>query len=512
VRLPTEEQISYAAAEVPAPSAIGLAIHFLRDRWTLILILSGLVLIPCYWHRRIEAGDLGSHTYNAWLSVLVTQGRAPGLYLAHQWNNVIVDSLLAWFGAHIGFIAAERIVVSLCVVVFFWGAFAFISAASLRPPWFLTPAIAMVAYGYTFYVGFTNFYLSVGLAFFAAAVFWRGTRMDWIAGSILAVLTLMAHPIGFGLLVALVAYIRLAEFASGWHRWIVFALGLLTLVALHFFLHRFRTEAGFGPRFVLMNGADQLVLFGERYRLFAEYLLVFGSCAFLGAAIHDRKRLPLLQWFRTPLELWAIFVFAVAVLPGTIWFPQYAAAVSSINSRMTAVTAILGLSVLGAVQPRKWILAGLSVFAVIYFTLQYRDTAILNNMEQQVENLVSSLPVGTRVAYTIDFGNDSRINSRHMVDRACIEKCFTYSNYEPATEQFRLRVSPQGSPILSTSGLELEHGDYVVRPEDLPLVQIYQSDENDLSKLAKRSLSAGEKNGRIGHHPPPPESPQLHRH
>jgi len=160
-----------------------------------------------------------------------------------------------------------------------------------------------------------------------------------------------------------------------------------------------------------------------------------------------------------------IFVFAVAVLPKTIWFPQYTAAVSSINSRLTTVTAILGVAVLVSIQPRKWIFGGLAIFAAVFFTLQYRDTAILNDMEQQVESLVSNLPFGTRVSYTIDFGSDSRINSRHMVDRACIERCFTYSNYEPATGQFRLRVSPQGSPFISDSGLALEHGDYVVRQQ-----------------------------------------------
>jgi hypothetical protein len=48
-------------------------------------------------------------------------------------------------------------------------------------------------------------------------------------------------------------------------------------------------------------------------------------------------------------------------------------------------------------------------FAAILFTVQYRDTAILNDMEQQVENLVSPLPFGTRVTYTIDFGDDNRI-------------------------------------------------------------------------------------------------------
>jgi len=260
---------------------------------------------------------------------------------------------------------------------------------------------------------------------------------------------------------------------------------------------------------VFMNGADQLVLFGERYRLFAEYLLIVGSCAFIATVIHDRNRPPPPQWFRTPLELWVIFVFAVAVVPGTIWFPRYTAAVSSINSRLTAVTAILGLSVLASVQPRKSIFGVLAVFAAVFFTMQYRDTAVLNDMEQQVESLVSNLPFGTRVSYTIDFGNNSRINSRHMVDRACIERCFTYSNYEPATGQFRLRVSPQGSPFISNSGLDLEHGDYVVRPTDLPLAQIYQSDESDLTRLSIRNLSAGEKNGRFGHHAPVPVG-ELH--
>jgi len=508
VNLQSKERISQSV-EVPAPSVVALAFQFLHHRWTSILALSGLLLIPCFWHRHIEAGDLGSHTYNAWLAQLVTQGRAPGLYLAHQWNNVLVDSGLTWLGSRFGFVAAERIVVVLCVLVFFWGAFSFIAAASLRPPWYLTPAIAMISYGYTFYAGFLNFYLSLGLAFFAAAVFWRGTRIDWILGAALALLALLAHPMGFGLLVAVVAYIRMAEAARGWQRWVVLASAFLALVALHFGLQHFRTQGSLGARFVAMNGADQLVLFGDRYRLFAEYVLIFGSCAFIAAAVRDWKRFPWQQWFRSPAELWAIFLFSAAVLPGAVWFPQYPAALSSINTRLTAVTAIFGLCILGSVRPRKWILAGLTLSAAIFFICQYQDTAKLNHMEQLAESLVATLPVGTHVSYTIDLGSDSRINTRHFVDRACIQKCFTISNYEPGTGQFRLRSSPEGSPILSTSGLDLEQGDYLVRPEDLPLAQIYQPDDSDLNKLAIRNLSAGERNGRIGHHLPPPANPSY---
>jgi hypothetical protein len=49
---------------------------------------------------------------------------------------------------------------------------------------------------------------------------------------------------------------------------------------------------------------------------------------------------------------------------------------------------------------------------------------------------------------------------------------------------------------------KMETGFYVVRQEDLPISQIYQCDEKDLSKLCIRELSAGEENGRIGYRPP----------
>ena len=46
-----------------------------------VLLISASLLLPCFWHKRIEAGDLPSHTYNAWLSQLIARGQAPGLYV-----------------------------------------------------------------------------------------------------------------------------------------------------------------------------------------------------------------------------------------------------------------------------------------------------------------------------------------------------------------------------------------------------------------------------------------------
>src|SRR6059036_1770003 len=106
------------------------ALRFVRQNWLRVLLISALVIVPCFWHKRIEAGDLGSHTYNAWLAQLVESGQAPGLYIAPQSTNILVDLLLVRLGSVLGLAAAEKIVVAWCVLVFFWGAFALIAAAS----------------------------------------------------------------------------------------------------------------------------------------------------------------------------------------------------------------------------------------------------------------------------------------------------------------------------------------------------------------------------------------------
>jgi hypothetical protein len=139
-----EERITHETEACAKTAATIRVLRFIRSRWASIVALSAVVLTPCYWHRRIEAGDLGSHTYNAWLALLVSQGQAPGLHVARQWNNVLVDLSLTWLGSRLGLIAAERVVVSACVLCFFWGAFAFIAASTQRAPWFLVPGIAMI--------------------------------------------------------------------------------------------------------------------------------------------------------------------------------------------------------------------------------------------------------------------------------------------------------------------------------------------------------------------------------
>src|SRR6202000_543847 len=92
-------------------SALAAAGRFLGRHCPRVLGISAALLIPCFWQRHIEAGDLGSHLYNAWLAQLIEKGQAPGLYLAGQFSNVLFDFWLLHLSSFFGFWIAEKVAV-----------------------------------------------------------------------------------------------------------------------------------------------------------------------------------------------------------------------------------------------------------------------------------------------------------------------------------------------------------------------------------------------------------------
>src|SRR5580704_14490664 len=234
--------------------------QFVRTKKWIILAVSIAMIIPCLWHRRIEAGDLASHAYNAWLAQLIQKGQAPGLYIVSKWNNVLFDWTLAHAANLVGFAAAEKIVVSACVLIFFWGVFALVSAASGQPPWFLTPCIAMLAYGFSFNMGFLNYYLSLGLASFSLALLWKGRGLTRLLGLLLVLLILLAHPIGFLWFVGAASYLFLWMHLPKLWNLVLPVAAFSLLFAMHAYLaHQTRFPVDwFHDPFYIMNGADQL--------------------------------------------------------------------------------------------------------------------------------------------------------------------------------------------------------------------------------------------------------------
>jgi hypothetical protein len=483
---------SFTALRSVAPS--------LRSSKWRILILSALLVIPCLWHRHIEAGDLASHTYNAWLSELIAKGEAPGLYFVRQWNNVLFDLALSGLGRLAGLAAAEKIAVSGCVLIFFWGVFSAASAVAQQAAWNLTPCIAMLAYGYTFHMGFMNYYLSIGLACFCLALAVRGRRVDWLAVGVLLPATLLGHPIGFLWAVGTISYVALwRKLGPRWRLLIpVAAVGCLYFI--RWYLARnpaFETDWPEMP-FYEFNGADQLSLFGHRYWMLCWAALAWGVICFAREAFPRRKEKEFWKSLRLVVELYAVTFCATSLLPENFHVPWYAGWIGLLVSRLTTISAILGLCALGILRSRKWQVAGFAVCAAFFFVFLYQDTRVLDRTESHAEQLLTGLPPGTRVIGMIEPVEGSRLEFvHHMIDRACIGRCFSYANYEPSSRQFRIRVR-EGSPVVATSNDDseaMQAGTYVVRKTDLPLVVLSQCDDDDPTKLCLRNLREGEKTG-----------------
>jgi hypothetical protein len=474
--------------------------RFLRNYWARLVAISLAVSIPCLWHPRIEAGDLPSHVYNAWIFHLIKTGQAPGLWLARRWNNVLFDLALSGLGNVVSWGAAEKIATCGAVLIFFWGAFALVCALTRRLHWFLLPSLAIIAYGWTFEMGFMNCYISLGLAFFALALLIRGRGWERGLAAVLAPLIWLAHPLGMALLVALGAYSLLAERLPPRYRLYLFVASALVLVGIHIFI-RVHYPIGikwrYGPHYV-HDGFDQLLLYGSQYLLPARLFRAFVWFCLLVDVVRRRHTQRWWSPYLLPTELCVLTLMGVTLLPSGIDTPLFRHmgffSIGYLTERLSTVAAILVCCLLGAVNPQKWHLVGFATIAVIFFFFLYNDTAMINRVEEQIDRLVSSIPPGQRVVATIVTFPCRNVSTTHVIDRACIAHCFSYENYEPACEQFRIRANYGNPFVMSDWQLisKVQNGKYIVQPHDLPLFEIYQCGSN-VTELCVRELAVGDK-------------------
>ncbi len=480
----------------PALPQVG---SFFRRYGRRVTAISAALLIPCFWHRRIVSSDLGSHLYNAWLAQLIRHGQVTDMHLAYQWTNVLFDYMLSAAGAYVSLPTAELIVVPICVLIFFWGAFAMACAAARRAPWLLTPFLALAAYGWTFHLGLFNYYLSLGLASLGIALFWRGRRWERALPLVLVPLIVLAHPLGLLWLVAACAYVGVAELLPAPWQWALFAVALGVVYAIRFYIvHHFGVEASLGS-ILTYNGADQVVLFGARYN-WLKIAVIVATLAMLAVDISRRARRHA-SWkiYFIPLQVYFVIEFAVQMLPSGVTIANDLAAIAILTERLTSVAAVLAICLLAVMLPSRWHLVVTAAIASVFFVWVYQDTGVINRMESQAEKLVHSLPKDSRVMATIFPLPDSRVLIQHIIDRACIGYCFSYGNYEPGTGLFRVRGDEGGPYNMGDYGeaVDMEEGYYRVQPQDLPAYQVYQCTKSG-TELCLAPLNAGEENDAMG--------------
>ena len=464
----------------PREFAILTAGRFLAEHGVASAFISLLLLIPCFWHSRIQAGDLGSHVYNAWLAQLVERQQIPGLVIAPQHDNVLFDAMLLHAGDAMGFVAAEKVCVSIAVLIFFWGCFSFLAAISGRLPWLVIPFLLILTYGYVFHMGFMNYYISLGLAFLGVAIVWQGGTGNLLLGAALGILTFVAHPIGLLLFVALAGYVLVARQLRGRAPWRlllpVVPLALMPLVRIYFALHgQYQADWRTANMFKLL-GQDQVELFGTPYTILSGLIFFWAAWSFW-AAVYDRvfRAERSSRYFNLAVELLLISAFAIAFIPENFRVQLYAGWIGLLVSRLTLVSAILLLLVLNSVALPRWSGYGFLALAVVFFGFLYRDTGKLDRMEASARKAISALPAGTRVVAVANAPSGWRlIFIHHSIERACVGRCFSVANYEPSSLQFRLRAKP-GNHFVTNSvdtAEAMSSGDYVVEQGDLPLTSL----------------------------------------
>jgi hypothetical protein len=455
-----------------------------------------LILIPCFWQPYIAAGDLASHSYNAWLTNEIKAGRTPGLMLASPLTNVLTDLVLAPLSQWLGRSWSERIVVSIVVQTFFWGVFFFITTVrNGSRPWTLAPFIAMLSYGLIFQFGFLNFYAATAASVWVLALLWHPTAKKIAAAIPMAAVAVMGHALPLAWAVGALVYVHVVRRAPDHERKYLFLAGgaLLVLgraIATAIFPYIWQADQVFSFEGLLgLGGLEQYFLYG------AKYLIPIMACAFVWALLLA-ARVERGSLLADPVaHLWLLTTIGLVILPQGIKFRPDMFFLLYIPQRISLFAAILFLALIAGAASWKWLAPASVLIAASFFTMLYLDARAIQQVERQLVRLFDQLPRGQRVAAILRDRNSPRMNGVvHVGSGACIGRCFDFANYEPATGQFRVRaVAPNAFNANAMATVqEFETGRHVLTAAEAPLYSICTGGPGE-PLLVIRLLSPGDK-------------------
>lgn len=354
-------------------------------RWTYVLV-SLLMLAPVYWQPRLHGGDLTSHMNNSWLTQWIETGRSAGLDTVRQTTNVLFDLLLAGMFRISNPEFAQRFAVSIAVLTFIWGAFAFVSKVSGRRPWHLLSCIAILAYGWVFHMGFFSFYLSLGICFWILSLLWEPSPRRIAAAVPLALLAYVAHVLPLIWAVGLLFYMWIAPRISQRARAWVAAVSLAGMFGIHAWLDRAFFALWIPARMHMSSSAEQGWFFDGKYYLVLAGLLLAWGLLFLETV---RAAGPRRVVESLPFQLCIVSALGVVLLPGTLLIPGFSHALVYIAERMSLGVGICVCAVLGSAQPRVVVRYTLVVVTLIFFGFLYGDERKLNAAEDRRQDTVA---------------------------------------------------------------------------------------------------------------------------
>jgi hypothetical protein len=497
---------------VDAAAAGNHALKVSQSSRTLPLVISAALVIPSLWQPIVSSVDLQSHLYNAWLAELIRKGSIHGLWIGHQSTNIVVDVLLSWLLKAIGASGAERVVSSVLVLLFFWGAFHFISAVRGQAVYWLAPWLAILSYGFVFQLGLLNYYLSCGIIFWLSALVW-GQQFGWrfACAAPLLLLAYVAHPLPVLWFLSIAAYNWLAHRIPTRFQIFLFLTGVAILLLIRGYVMATYVTMWMPRQLAYWTGADQALLYGWVYVPVALGFLLF-ALVLLSEPENGWRAM-----VSTSAQAYFLTAVAIVVIPTAIRSIETAWA-SYISARLSLLSGVLLLSVLARSNARRWYLPAGLLTATIFFAALYRDTGREARVEAEMQRIVQTLPAGERIISYADLpdeeeqGNPAasewklkhfagrissilivRLNETHLLSRACLGHCFDYMNYEASTGQFRIHALPE-NPVVLSAWEDVSYTvkkSYVVKERDLPLYALFRCGRG-AGELLIRPMAVGE--------------------
>jgi hypothetical protein len=134
-----------------------------------------------------------------------------------------------------------------------------------------------------------------------------------------------------------------------------------------------------------------------------------------------------------------------------------------------------------------------AILAIVFFSFLYVDEQALNRFEDRMQQAVTKLPPQQRVLAGVRAKDPRGSRGDHLIDRVCIEQCFSYGNYEPSSGEFRVRATGRNPIVLweNADVVAVPIGKYVVKKADLPLY-IIGFCAPDRSEFCLRQLKTGD--------------------
>lgn len=414
---------------------------YLRDRRVLALAAFSAACLPAavpyFW-----AGDLHSHIYNAWLSLLIERGALPGLSIADIWTNRLLDEPIAQLLRVLSPRKVEAVVLVALAQLFLWSAFLFVRALSGKPSWEWLPILVMLALGGAFHTGTVNWYASASLSLLATATILGRTALPArvVAGIVLLLVASAGNPLPPAWACGAVGLAIAGRRGFAPRRILGAACAVVTLIGVSIAL------AGRGDYFlfqlVAMSGADQLMYFDNAFVLFA--------VAYLGLLASSLR-----CWARDHVgpaaanPAFAIAVFSsvcVIGLPDRILFPGYIVPAFYLSTRASLICGIAWVACAAQADSARRAAAIITV-AAAWLALTCAEWEALSSLQQRIAFAVAKVPRGARVVSTMIGPSHSALYE--AVNLACVGHCFVWSNYEAATRAFRVRAEDGNAFVIS---------------------------------------------------------------